>query len=236
MIRCAEIAQANTRLGAEAPFQLCRDARFANAWFPQDQHDLTVARFSAGRTAQQQVDLLVAADQRAQRRSTQCLEPARDRARSQYLPSGHRRGETLDLDCTEIPILEQSADQPARARGDHHSARLGQGLQTSGEIRCIADDIVLDNLAADDDQPGGNPDSCVELFLMQPRHPLDQRQPASRGTLGVVLVCLRISEIKQDAVAHIAGDKSAKGLDNLCDAAMVGAHDPAQFFGIKPGG
>jgi len=49
-------------------------------------------------------------------------------------------------------------------------------------------------------------------------------------------VRLRISEINQDAVAHVAGDKPAKALDNLCDAAMVSADDPAQVFGIDPRG
>ena len=55
---------------------------------------------------------------------------------------------------------------------------------------------MLNNLAANDNQPGGNPDPRVELFcLVQLRHPIDQRQPAARGALGVVLVRLRIAEI-----------------------------------------
>ena len=96
---------------------------------------------------------------------------------------------------------------------------------------------MLDNLATDDHQPGGNPDPRVELFgLIELRHPIDQRQPASRGALGVVLMRLWIAEIHQDAVAHVAGDKPAKALDNLCDAAVVGADDPAQILRIKPRG
>src|SRR6516225_5392226 len=99
----------------------------------------------------------------------------------------------------------------------------------------LAGDIVLDNLAAHDDQPGGNPDARLELFaLTQLRHPLDQRQPAARGPLGAVLMRLRIAEINQDAVAHVAGDKPAKALGNLCDAAMVSADNPAQIFGVEP--
>jgi hypothetical protein len=75
----------------------------------------------------------------------------------------------------------------------------------------------------------------VELLgLIELWHPIDQRQPASRGALGVVLVRLRIAEINQDAVAHVAGDKPAKSFDDLCDAAMVGADDPAQILGIEP--
>ena len=45
---------------------------------------------------------------------------------------------------------------------------------------------------------------------------------------------LWIAEINQDAVAHVAGDKPAKALSNLCDAAMVGADDPPQILGIEP--
>ena len=76
------------RLGAEALRQCRSDARLADAGFARDQHDLAVARLGARPAAQQQVDLLVAADQRGQRRSAQRLEPARDDARTQYLPAG----------------------------------------------------------------------------------------------------------------------------------------------------
>jgi len=67
-----------------------------------------------------------------------------------YLPRPHRGGDALDLDGAEIAILEEIADQPARARGDDHRIRLGQGLEAGGEVRRLADDIVLDNLAAHD--------------------------------------------------------------------------------------
>jgi hypothetical protein len=78
---------------------------------------------------------------------------------------------------------------------------------------------------------------AVKLFgPIELRHPIDQRQPASGGTLAIVLVRLRTAEINQDSVAHIAGDKPAKTLDDLCDAAMVSADDPTQILGIKPRG
>jgi hypothetical protein len=146
-----------------------------------------------------------------------------------------RLGEPLDRLPAEVAQPEQVADQAAGARGGHDSVGFGQGLQARSEIGRIADDIVLDDLAADDNQPGGDPNPRVELFgLIQPRHPFDQYQPASRCALGVVLMRLRISEINQNAIAHVAGNKAAKSLDNLCDAAMVGADDPAQILGIEP--
>jgi len=94
---------------------------------------------------------------------------------------------------------------------------------------------VLDNLTADDNQPSGNADPRMELFdLLQLRHPIDQRQPASHGALGVVLVRLRIAEIYQGPIAHIAGDKPAKALDGFGDATMISAYDSPQILRIKP--
>jgi hypothetical protein len=81
---------------------------------------------------------------------------------------------------------------------------------------------VLDNLAADHYQPSRNPDPRVERFgLLELRHSIDQDQPASRGALGIVLVRLRIAEINQNAVTHVASDKPAKALDDLCNDAHV---------------
>src|SRR5215472_12215645 len=104
------------------------------------------------------------ADQRVQHRSAQSLKPASDIARAERLPSRHRRGDALEFDLAEISVFEQVAGQPAGARSDHDCVGLGQGLQARREIGRIAGDIVLDNLAADDNQSGGDPEPRVELF------------------------------------------------------------------------
>src|SRR5271155_211558 len=62
----AEIPQAEMRLGVKPLRQCCGDARLAETGFAGDQHDLAVPRLGARPAAQQQVDLLVAADQPAQ--------------------------------------------------------------------------------------------------------------------------------------------------------------------------
>jgi hypothetical protein len=103
----------------------------------------------------------------------------------------------------------------------------------SAEVRGLPDDIVLDHLTAADDQTGGDPDPHVQRFgLLELRHALDHRQPASYRALGVVLVGLRISEIDQNSVAHVTRDKAAKPFDRLGDATMIGAKNPAQILGI----
>ena len=192
------------RLGVEALRQCRGDARLADAGFAGDQHDLAVARLGARPAAQQQVDLLVAADQRGQRRSAQRLEPARDDARTQHLPGRHRRGDALDLDGAEIAVLEEIADQPARARGDDDRVRLGQGLQPGGEVRRLADDRLLLRRAfadqiADDHQPGGDPDARLQLdgFDIEATDSVDDAQPRPDRPLGIVLMRSRVAEIDQ---------------------------------------
>jgi hypothetical protein len=87
--------------------------------------------------------------------------------------------------------VQTSPPTPFAARDrENPPSGLGQGLQARGQIGRIAGDIVLDNLAADDNQPGGNPDPRVELFaLTQLRHPIDQRQPAARGARSASSSC-----------------------------------------------
>src|SRR6516225_12161073 len=116
------------RLGVKALHQCRDDARLADARLAGDQHDLAVARLGARPAAQEQIDFLVAAEQLAQRRSAQRLEPALDGARTHHLPSRHRRSDALYLDRAEIAVLEEITDQPARPRSDNDSTRLGQGL------------------------------------------------------------------------------------------------------------
>jgi hypothetical protein len=87
------------------------------------------------------------------------------RCRTQYLPDRHRRSDP-QLDGAEIAVLEEIADQPARARGDDDSIRLGQGLQTGGDASALADDRCScadpsPIRITDDHQPGGDPDALA---------------------------------------------------------------------------
>src|SRR6202040_3515983 len=59
------------------------------------------------------------------------------------LPSRHGSADAFHLDGAEIAVVEEIADQPARARGDDDHARLGQGLQSGCEGGRLAHDRVL---------------------------------------------------------------------------------------------
>jgi hypothetical protein len=235
------MTQAEMRLGVETLRQCRGDARLADTRFAGDQHDLAFAGRGARPAAQQQIDLLVAADQPGQRRSAQCLEPARDDTRTQRLPRRHRRGDALDLYSAEIAVFEEIADQPACARGDDDRVRLGQGLQTSGKVRRFADHRLFLRRAfadqiADDHQPGGDPDARLEFdgFDIKATDSVDGSQRRPDRALRIILMRSRVAKIDQDAVAHILGDKAIEPGDHLGDGAVIRGNDLAQILGIEP--
>ncbi len=79
-MRLAEITQAHMRLGFQALFQRCRQARFADAGLAGKQHDPAFAIVDLLPAAKQKLHLLVAADKRRKRCVAQRLEAARDTA------------------------------------------------------------------------------------------------------------------------------------------------------------
>ena len=155
----------------------------------------------------------------------------------------HRPSEALDLDSAQIAVLEEIADQPARARGDNDHVRLGQSLQTGGQVRRFADDRLLLRRAfadqiADDHQPGGDPDARLELygFDIEATDRVDDTQPRPDRPLGIVLMRSRVAEIDENAVAHVLGDKAIEPGDDFGDRAMICSDDLAQILGIEPRG
>jgi hypothetical protein len=171
----------------------------------------------------------------------QCLEPARDDTRAQHLPSRHRHSDALHLDGAEIAVFEEIADQPARTCGDDDRTRLGQCLQTGGEVGRFADDRLflcraLTDQVTDHDQPGGDPDARLQFdgFDIETTDSIGDTQPRPDRTFGIVLMCSRVAEIDQHAVAHVFGDKSIHPDDDFSDSAMVSSDDLAQILGIEP--
>jgi len=111
------------RLAAEPLLQSGHNARLADAGLSGDEHDLTVPCLGARPATQQQVDLLVAANQRAQRRAAQRLETACNDTLSQHLPAADRRAAADGFECAALAAVEQVAGQASGRRVDRH--RIG---------------------------------------------------------------------------------------------------------------
>src|SRR5262249_41303087 len=155
----AEMAQAQTRLAVEALFQCRGKARLTDAGVATAHDNLAVPCLSARPVPQQQIDLLIAADQRGQRRPAQRLEPAFDNALSQYLPTAHRLSAIGDLNGAELTVVEQVPDQAA-----------GRSVRRSEERRVLR---ILPCLSA---RPV--PQQQIDLLIAADQR--GQRRPAQR--------------------------------------------------------
>jgi hypothetical protein len=71
---------------------------------------------------------------------------------------------------------------------------------------------------------------------LQLRRGFDDREPGPHRPLGVVLVCLGVTEISEHAVAHILGDEPAALRDQVRAALVIGPNDPAHVLGIETRG
>src|SRR5215469_16567385 len=68
------------------------------------------------------------------------------------------------------------------------------------------------------------------------RDRLNQLKASVYCTLSIILMCLRVSEIREHAVAHVLRYKSAGLSDLFSAAAMVAGDDLPHVFGIEASG
>jgi hypothetical protein len=220
------------RLGVQALFQCRGDARLANARLARNQYDLADARLGARPPAQQQVDLFVAANQPGQFKSAQCLEAARYNTFTQHLPTPYWLGVAVRVECAEIAAIEQVADQTPGRRLDRHGVGLRRYLQPRRQVRGVADNPVVPDLAdpdeiANDDHSRRYADPAPHRYVgIGPQGP-DRRthfEPRVDRLLGVVFVRRGIAEKDEDGIPETAGDKPAVATGDLRDTALKGAN------------
>src|SRR5262245_39845686 len=137
-------------------------------------------------------------------------------------------------------MLEEITDQPASGRVDDYRIRLGQSLQTGGEIRCLTDTGLLlcqactDHIA-DDHQACGNTNSTLELdgFHVEAIDGVDGAESRPHSPFGVVLMRLRVAEIGQNAVACGLRYEAVELRDHVSYGAMIRGDDFSQIFGVE---
>ena len=143
--------------------ELSGEPRLAHTGLAREQYDLAGAAPGRAQAVAQQDALRRPADEVG--------EPAARRLEATF---GH--GDVLDREgldrlrkafrCLRAKIgePEQVADQAAGGAGDDDLPGFRQSLQARREVGRVAGDIVLYNLAAHDNKPGGNPYARLELF------------------------------------------------------------------------
>src|SRR5262249_50300874 len=125
-----------------------------------------------------------------------------------------------------LKLKEVAHELPSALRNDY-AVRLRNCLQACRKVRCLADDCLLQRSAradqiTDDHKPCGNAYARLKWRVgLQAAHSRYQLQPSAHGTLCVVLVRLRVTEIDKGTVAHVLRDEPAEALHGVGDAFLV---------------
>src|SRR5262245_31935064 len=167
MVRRREIAQPRMRFAGDALCKRRGQPRLADAGLAGDQHDPALTGLGLPPAALEQVEFLVAADQRRRLRA-QCLEAADDAAFADHLPGMRPLGEAGERLRPEAFDLALTADLAACPIRDDDPVRPGDRLQAGREVRRLADDPALlrrtlADQVADDDEAARDAEAHREL-------------------------------------------------------------------------
>ena len=165
----ALITQASVGLAGGVLSESCRKAGLADPRFARDQHDLPFALPGEALTFEQEIDLVLAADEIGQTRGADSLEAALGRRHTLDRPRRDRLRKTLEFVRAEIAQTEQIAEQAARRGGDDDRPGLSQSLEAGCQVRRLPDHGVLAQRAlaaevADHHQAGRDADANGERF------------------------------------------------------------------------
>jgi hypothetical protein len=229
------------RLVREHDQQVFGDARFADAGLAGEQHDPTLTELGLIPTAQQQLGLLLAANQPGQRARAPRLEPADPGGLAAHLPGLLRP--PLQVVGTELPAFEHPSHQPPGAGCDHDRAGRRYGLQPRRQVRRLADRNALRRVAgprllADDNLPRGDADARLNGHAGRGLHRADRIEDGktgAHGLLSVMLVRRGVAKIDQHPIAQILGDKAVK-LRHHTRGDLVEGGDPiVHVLGVRIG-
>ena len=114
-------------------------------------------------------------------------------------------------------------------------------MQASCEIGGVACDRsafvrAATGNVADDHVPRSDADTRLQLLAVRRLKGLDcseRLEACPNGTLGMVLVSHRPSEIRKHAVSQIFGDVAAKARDRAGDAILIAAGQIVHVFRVK---
>jgi hypothetical protein len=190
---------------------------------------------------QQEIDLLVAADEIGQTRRADRLEAALGIGYALHRPRCDRLGNTLDLVAAEVTQTEQIAKQPTRRGGDDDRPGLGQGLKAGCKVRRLPHHSVQRTLAAkvaDHHHPGRDANANRERFpgaRLESANSGNDIERRPHGSLGIVFVRDWITEISQYPVAPELGEEAVIGSRDTSAGGVIGIDDHgAHVLRIEP--
>src|ERR1700722_20611524 len=132
-------------------------------------------------------------------------------------PQPHRIRDALEFVQPELLVIEGRAAETTGQFRHHHGIGRCDSLNPCGQVQRLSDSnafprTALANQLAYHDHARGNadPDLREDRERKPDRgHRVDQCKSGTDGSFGIVLVCLRVAEVDQYAVAHALGYETA---------------------------
>ena len=191
-------------------------------------------------TRQHEVEFLLAADEWGDPCAMKCFKSALGPPFAGHPPSQNRCREALERARRERRELEEVTENPPRGLGDDHRSVLGEPLQSSREIGCLARyptflRLAHTNKVANHHQPRGNANARTKALAgrRQFRNAVDQREPRPDRPLSIVLMGLGVPEVNQRAVAQVFGDKSTMAASYIVDAREIHSQQFPKILGVE---
>src|SRR5262245_41683616 len=144
--------------------RLCQ-ARLANAGLPHDVDDAPFTCLGLGPAPQQQIELLLAAEQRSNAFLMAGLKAARSAARPEHPPHVDRPAKALEGLGAEISAVEPAGNEAKGLRRNEDRVGLRERLQAGGEVGGLADCCLLlgsPREIADHGEAGGDADADLQ--------------------------------------------------------------------------
>src|SRR5208282_6754183 len=217
--------------------ELLNQARFADSRLARNQHHLSLAVEHPFPSIPQQPQFLLPADERRQYPPTG-MKPAAHTAELDDTIKLDRLRDSLELMRAAILYREHPRHQPMRIRRDKHGVGRGRSLYARGEVGRVAEDVGVGAAAgADHDRAGMDADPGRELWPITPGveclDRVEDLEPGAHCALGVIVVRLRITEIRHHTVAEKLCDVTAETLHPFGGRALIAGDDLARFLGIE---
>ncbi len=241
VMRRALVGDRDVLVGPHVVAQGPGDARFSDAGLAADQRDLAGPVLGPLPQRHQLAQLFLPADELGELLGVKGIKSAHHRALAGDAPDRHGLCDSLERLQAAILDREDPAEEPQRARGDHDRIGLGNLLQAGRQIGRLSDDRLLLRRAfpdgfPDDHRTGRNADAHLQPLARRQddlADPRDHVQARAHRPFGLALVGLRIAEIRENPVAHIFGDVTARAGDDPRTCILERADERAQILRIE---
>ncbi len=217
------------------------EAGLADARLSPKQNDLTLARSHPGPAIDEDLQLMIPAEDGRARAFGPRPGAAAGLGRIERLEGLHRSVEPLQRQWLQRSVGELSCGNPLRRLGDDYAARRRRALQPRREVRRLPDDPDLADLAAADEvadhhEAGGDADSRLtgdSVRQGQASHRPLQSESSPNGMRSVFFVGAWVAEIGEHAVAHVFGDVTSVVRDDVVAGRPKHLEDMHHVLGIQ---